>query len=649
MSTISASLLVNVIPNVLSAGGNALDMTGLVLTQNTRVPAGQVLSFPNDGSSVSTYFGPSAEETAIANVYFDGFDNSTRKPEAIFFTRYTSTTAAAFLRGGPVNTLTIPQIKGISGSLTIVVDGLTYTAASINLAAATSYSSAAAIIKTAINTTPPAAATVTGSIAPGTGSVTGSISGNVLTVTAVSAGTLPVGALITGTGVTAGTKVTGQLSGTAGGVGTYSVNIAQSVLDGTAISATFGTLTVTAVASGTLSVGQVVTGGTTLAGTQIQSLGTGTGLLGTYIVDLTQTVTSGTLNTVGATLDVTYDSISGGFLITSGSSGASSTVAFPTGTIAVPLFLTSATGAILSQGSAANTPASFMTSVVDITQNWATFMIITDPDGGNGCEQKILFSQWVNATNNRYAYIALDTDQSPRASNAATTSFGNRIAAADYSGTCAISAVNYSQRYDAFICGSAASINFEALNGRITFAYKGQSGLIADVTTGTVATNLEANGYNFYGAYATANDQFRLFQPGSVSGRFQWLDSYINQIWLNNALQLALMNLLSNINSVPYNDFGYGLVAQACSDPINAGVNFGAIRIGVTLSNQQIAQIRAATGVDATRPLFDQGWYLQIVDASPQVRQARESPNIFFYYVDGQSIQKIDLVSTLVQ
>ena len=649
MTTIPASELVRVIPNVLNAGGNALDMNGLVLTTNTRVPVGEVLAFPNDGSSVSDYFGPSAEEVAIANIYFNGFDNSTRKPERILFARYTSAAAAAYVRGGPLNTLTIPQLQGFSGSLSVIMDGYTYSAASINLAAATSYSAAAALIETGLNATPPSAASFTAAIAAGTASVTGGISGNVLSVTAVSSGTLAVGALITGTGVTAGTQITGQLSGTAGGVGDYAVSIAQAVDAGTTISASYGTMTVSAMTSGTLAPGQIVSGGTTLANTQITAFGTGTGLTGTYIVNLTQTVASGALTTEGPDLDVSYDSVSGGLVITSGFWGAASTVAYPTGTLAAPVFLTQATGAVLSQGSSAMTPAAFMTGIVDVTQNWATFMTVTDPDAGNGCEQKLLFSEWVNSADNRYCYVAMDTDTTPRLSASATTSFGARLTDANLSGTCAISAVDFSQRYDAFICGSAASINFDQLNGRITFAYKGQAGLIADVTTATAASNLIANGYNFYGAYATANDQFLLFQKGTVSGTFQWLDSYINQIWLNNALQLALMNLLANTNSVPYNGFGYGLLYQACADPINAGVNFGAIRVGVTLSAQQIAQINATTGVDATRPLFDQGWYLQIVDAPPQTRQARESPGMFFYYTDGQSVQRIVLDSTLVQ
>ena len=74
-----------------------------------------------------------------------------------------------------------------------------------------------------------------GANAPTTASVTGTINngallaGTTLTVTAVGSGTLVIGQVITGTGITANTRITAQLTGTTGGVGTYTVNISQLV------------------------------------------------------------------------------------------------------------------------------------------------------------------------------------------------------------------------------------------------------------------------------------------------------------------------------------------------------------------------------------------------------------------------------------
>lgn len=61
-----------------------------------------------------------------------------------------------------------------------------------------------------------------------TGSFTGSISGTTLTITAVGSGSVSVGQVITGTGVTAGTSITGLITGT-GGTGTYTVSTSQTV------------------------------------------------------------------------------------------------------------------------------------------------------------------------------------------------------------------------------------------------------------------------------------------------------------------------------------------------------------------------------------------------------------------------------------
>lgn len=141
-------------------------------------------------------------------------------------------------------------------------------------------------------------AVVTGSIAAGAASVTGSITGNVLSVTVAGSAALVPGAVLSGSGVATGTRILSQLTGTTGGVGTYSVDIPEQSVASTTISASWGVLTVSAVSSGTLAAGQTLTGtggGGVTAGTVITGFGTGTGLTGTYYVQTTQTVSSTTI------------------------------------------------------------------------------------------------------------------------------------------------------------------------------------------------------------------------------------------------------------------------------------------------------------------------------------------------------------------
>ena len=154
-------------------------------------------------------------------------------------------------------------------------------------------------------------ASVTGAIAASTASVTGSIAGNVLTVTAVASGSLVPGGTISGTGVASGTQIVSQLTGAAGGIGTYSVSIPEQTVASTTISETYGTFTVSAVSSGTMGVGDVLSGTGVTAGTVITALGTGTGGAGSYIVSPTQTASSTTV-TAGTSVQTKFVAMSAG-------------------------------------------------------------------------------------------------------------------------------------------------------------------------------------------------------------------------------------------------------------------------------------------------------------------------------------------------
>jgi hypothetical protein len=116
-------------------------------------------------------------------------------------------------------------------------------------------------------------------------SFTASIAGNTMTVTAVASGTIGLGQYITGTNVQTSTKILTQLTGTAGSTGTYEVNISQ----------TTSSTTITTITSGVLYVGAEISGTGVTAGTTITAFGTGTGGTGTYTVSASQLVASATI------------------------------------------------------------------------------------------------------------------------------------------------------------------------------------------------------------------------------------------------------------------------------------------------------------------------------------------------------------------
>ena len=500
MGSIPARAIVDVIPNVLSAGGQALDLSGLVLTTSSRVPIGDVISLPSK-EAVQDYFGPSSDEAAGAAVYFGGFENSNVKPAAILFAQYPVSSVAAYLRGASLATMTLAELQALSGSLTLVVNGVSTTSAAIDLSLATSFSDAAAIIQSAF---------------------------------------------------------------------------------------------------------------------------------------------------ASPQFTATFDSIASAFKFTTNTTGASATMSYGSGTLATGLKLTAALGAVVSQGAAATTPVVAMNAIAAKTTNWASFMTMFDPDAPASNTNRLAFALWTAQQNNRYVYVVADSDAVPTQSVSAPTSFGNIVKTLAYSGVAPV--WQDEERYhDWFVCGAIASIDFSQLNGNTDLAFKSQAGLTPSVDDETVAENLLANGYNFYGKYATANEDFIWFYNGQICGDYSTIRAYVNQIWLTNQLQLALMVLLANIKALPYNVRGYSQIEAACLDPINQALNFGAIQPGITLSSSQAAQVNAAAGLVVSTTLQNRGWYLQVRDASPQVRQAGGTPPITFWYTDGGSIRKLSLASINVQ
>ncbi len=494
MSTIPISQIVQVNPGVLAAAGSAVDLNGLILSPNAFLPTGQAVSFAT-AQDVADYFGPTSAEATMANIYFAGYTNCTKRPGLLYFWAYPTAAVAGFMRGGDLSAMTLDQLKALSGVLTVTVDGgAAKTSSNISLSAATSFSNAATIISAAFTS-------------------------------------------------------------------------------------------------------------------------------------------------LGAT--VTYDAQHAAFQFTSSTAGDASSVSFASGTLSAGLKLTQATGAITSAGIDAPTPAEAMAEVVAATQNWGCFTTTAEPD----LDDKKAFSDWANAQNDRYAYVGFDSDVNAKVSGS-TSTWGAYLKTNQLDGSIPVFGTN---AHAAFVLSYAASLDFDRLNGRATLAFRSQSGMAASTDNASDAAALEANGYNFYGIYANAKQQFNFMYPGCASGQWKWADSYLNQIWLNANLQLAMITLLQNVGSIPYNNQGYALIDAACQDPIAAAVNFGAIRTGVALSDAQKAEIQFAVGSDISAALEAKGYYLQIVPATAAIRAERRSPSMTLYYTDGGSVQRLTLASIEIQ
>lgn len=326
---------------------------------------------------------------------------------------------------------------------------------------------------------------------------------------------------------------------------------------------------------------------------------------------------------------------------------AAVTAAGPLGAFAVSLKLTNAQGATLSQGADAAVPATFMSGVTAQTLNWGAFSHCWDASDA----EITGFALWNSQQNSRFAYVGWDTNVAAITAPDTTTAIATAIAN-NYGGTIPVycdATLDPNGDAAAMALGFIASIDFNRAAARITLDFKYTDGVPVSITSATYAAALRTNGYNFVGQWATANQGFTFFNPGSIIGAYRFADEYLNQMYLNSQIQLALLTLLTSAGAIPYNDTGRTLISAAVQDPIDAALAFGSIVRGVSLSASQAAQVNMAAGVDIDKILSTRGWYLQVGQATAQVRAARGTPPVTLWYMDGGAVQQINVASILIQ
>ena len=142
--TIPISQIAQVIPGVIGAGGQASRLVGVVLTQDASVPPGLPKTFYLD-TDADNWFGPGAPETTVADNYFPGIVNGGQLPYSLTYARYAASATPAGSYGANLGSLTLSQLQAFTGTL-IVTTAALHTSSTINLATATSFANAAALM-----------------------------------------------------------------------------------------------------------------------------------------------------------------------------------------------------------------------------------------------------------------------------------------------------------------------------------------------------------------------------------------------------------------------------------------------------------------------------------------------------------------------
>lgn len=347
----------------------------------------------------------------------------------------------------------------------------------------------------------------------------------------------------------------------------------------------------------------------------------------------------------GPAVTCMYSSLNKSFTLESPTLGADSMLEFPTdgatGTgLATAMHFTQASGAVHSSGSGILSIEQQMVDVREKTENWVSFTTLWEEDAAD----ILAWAQWAN---NNYGWLYVPYTTDPNTPNPdATIDPASQLVDAGYDHTALIYGT---VEYAVFLMGAIASISWQRLNGSITLAFKRQAGLAPFVVKEADAATLESKRCNYFGDFATRNAQFSFLYNGIMSGGiYTWIDAYINSVWFNNRLQVAILSGLSSTPRVPYNERGYTFIRAWMLGPVEEALNNAVIEPDIVLSEAQKTELFNEAGMDISGELAAQGYYIQILDPGPVIRGRRETPIVNIWYTYGSSVHRIEVASTAV-
>lgn len=374
------------------------------------------------------------------------------------------------------------------------------------------------------------------------------------------------------------------------------------------------------------------------------------------------------LRTVAAQATVQYSTINKGFIVDIGDAGADSSITTfepiadednlvtlsvrddirlnvsvnsANQDIAILLRLDEQSGTVVSSGSEALTESQNMDSVVNYSQNWASFTTSYEASE----DEVLALALWTTGTNQEYAYFPWVTSAN-LANQTASNTLADRLNDNNVSG---VAPCYNSAELAVFGLSIGACIDWNRDQGAINYSFKSQAGIAPTVTDAVTATTLGNRRINFYGRYATRSDEFVHFYPGRIFGSYGFIDSYINAIWFRNVLQTAIYDGLKQAGRVPYTDRGYTRVKAWMTDPCERALTNGVIDAGVSLTEAQKAELQYESGdADIAKVLTRTGYFIQVLDPGAQVRVNRDSPICNVWYTYGGSINKIEVAATAI-
>lgn len=366
-----------------------------------------------------------------------------------------------------------------------------------------------------------------------------------------------------------------------------------------------------------------------------------------------------------STITVGFDTTTNAFTITFPYNGAlANTVGYiaasatgGTNQLAQRMKITEATGSVLSQGLAAQTPAQIMDALVNQTSNFFTIVPNFDINSDSTYAVANGLVEWNSVQ--PYLYLPLLYDTNGGASSPITNPMQTLLIANGW-GQDSVAPYTFNTNLMYIInteetvalpfatAGTIASYNYSAPNGIIqlnAITYAGIETIINNNSDLDLLIN--TFGANSYINLNTRANNFQWFEKGNIGGSYSWADTLVGYVWLADQIQVTLAGLEQSLNSIPYNNLS---IINSVINPIfGQGLRNGVVQNNIPISATQKQALIQEAGYDFTSILFNQGYYMpQIIPTADDIaNRALSNVNAWYTYAGGPVTITVNVTTVL--
>lgn len=621
------------VSNTLS---NKKVFAGLALTANPLIPTTNPMLKFTSASAVGAYFGLSSNEYKAAVKYFTSYDSSLFVPPYIYFGVYFVVDRQPYLGGAPFTNLAtaLTALKTITaGDCSISVDGYTYvsTAAhAINFSSATSLAQIATQFLTAMTASNP--------VLTSQGSA---VLGGILTNPATTLASLQA--------VTAG-DITITIGSTPFATTTIDLSSCTSLTQcAQVILSTI--ITQHSTLANTITVGYSPQSASfSIQTNSTEQLQPATSSTTPNLANLIKVSSgSGATQKAGIGLLFSFISQTNSFYASIPATGNGHTMDFfsslSSPSVAALLQMTSATGATLSQGINAATPAQNIAHLQTYFSDQFSIWFVDTMQGLLTDSIILGVASYISAQGDKFCFLPWSNEIALEQSND-TSSIWYQITQAGLNNISIFDEVllNNSDRVAA-TSGIFASVDLTQPNSALTLAFKTQTGLAQSVTDTSVAQTLDTKQINYYANIGISGTTTAVnwFYGGYTTGKWAYIDNLVAAIWIQIQSQISISSFFGQVPQVPNDPYGDSKVRILLTSVMDDCKTNGIVAIGLTF-DAATQQALLAKGINP-QELTNNGYVILKTLSTQSQRQARQSAPWIIVYCKASAVQYLPITA----